>query len=84
MEKFGEKLRSLRIQRGLTLKELARELGYEGHSYLSELEAGKKPPTVELVLALSRLFNVTTDELLKDELSLKPKEITPDNCKDEK
>jgi transcriptional regulator with XRE-family HTH domain len=54
----------------MTLQELASSLGYVTHSYLSELEAGKKTPTAELVLKLSRLFDVPTDQLLKDELEL--------------
>jgi transcriptional regulator with XRE-family HTH domain len=45
-------------------------LGIQLHGYLSEVESGKKMPSVEFVLRVSRLFNVTTDELLKDELEL--------------
>ncbi len=70
IQRFGEKLRTLRIQRGLTLKELAHELGHVAHGYISELETGKKPPTVEIVLSVARLFHVPTDHLLKDELEL--------------
>ena len=70
MQKFGEKIRSLRVQRGMTLTELASELGYTAHGYISEIESGKKLPTVEFVLNVARLFNVTTDQLLKDELDV--------------
>jgi transcriptional regulator with XRE-family HTH domain len=70
MEQFGKKLKILRRTKGLTLKELAKELGYESHSYLSELESGKKYPTIDLVISLSRYFLVTTDQLLKDEFEL--------------
>lgn len=66
--RFGEKLRRLRMQQGLTLKELATELGYKTHAYLSELESGRKLPTAGLVLRVARFFDVPTDELLKDEL----------------
>lgn len=54
----------------MTLKELARALGHTAHGHISELEAGKKVPTVQFVLNVSRLFGVTTDELLKDELEI--------------
>lgn len=64
-------MRALRAQRGMTLKELASELGLTAHGYISELEGGKKMPTAEFVLNVARLFEVTTDELLKDELELK-------------
>jgi transcriptional regulator with XRE-family HTH domain len=70
IQRFGKKLRALRIQRGLSLKDLALELGYLTHGYLSELEAGKKIPTAEFVLKVARFFDVSTDQLLKDELGL--------------
>ena len=70
MKRFGEKLHTLRTRRSMTLKELALALGLRAHGYISELEAGKKIPTVEFVLKVARLFNVTTDELLKDQMEL--------------
>lgn len=70
IQRFGEKLHTLRLRHEMTLKELAHELGLTAHSYISELEAGKKLPTAEFVLNIARLFEVTTDELLKDELEL--------------
>lgn len=54
----------------MTLKELAVALGRVAHGYISELESGKKMPTVELVLRVAQLFEVTTDELLRDDLEL--------------
>jgi transcriptional regulator with XRE-family HTH domain len=71
LQRFGEKLRSLRVSQGMTLSELASELGHKTHSYLSELEAGKKIPTVDFVLNVAHFFDVTTDELLRDNLELK-------------
>jgi transcriptional regulator with XRE-family HTH domain len=71
MKKFGEKLRILRTQSGMTLQAMASALGYTTHSYLSEIESGKKYPTIDLVVKVAELFNVTTDELLKDNLGLK-------------
>lgn len=70
MERFGEKLRALRTAHQLTLQQLAAVLGYATHAYISELEAGKKVPTVAFVLKVSELFHVTTDALLKDDLEL--------------
>jgi len=70
IRRFGEKLRVLRTRRGLTLKELASALGYVAHGHISELEAGKKMPTAEFVLKVAILFDVTTDQLLRDELDL--------------
>ena len=70
MKRFGEKLRALRLQRGLTLKELAAALGHAAHGHLSELEAGKKVPMAEFVVNVAQLFQVTTDQLLNDELAI--------------
>lgn len=70
IQRFGEKLHTLRISHGLTLKELAVQLGHVAHGYISELETGKKLPSVEFVMGVARLFNITTDQLLKDELEL--------------
>lgn len=68
--RFGEKLHALRVHRGISLEELARSLGYAAHGYISELETGKKIPTVEFVVKVARLFNVSTDQLLRDELEV--------------
>ena len=68
--RFGEKLRILRTRRGLTLKQLAETLGHASHTYLCELETGKKTPTAELVLHIARIFDTTTDSLLRDDLEL--------------
>ncbi len=71
IKRFGRKLHDLRRKRGMTLQQLAEELGYKAHGHISELESGKKKPTVEFVLQVARFFDVTTDELLKDEIDIK-------------
>lgn len=70
IHRFGEKLRTLRTRQSMTLQQLARALGLTAHGYISELESGKKIPTAEIVLRVAHLFNVTTDQLLKDELDI--------------
>lgn len=68
--RFGIKLHALRTKHNMSLQTLASMLGYVSHGYISELEAGKKMPTVEFVLKVASLFDVTTDQLLKDELDI--------------
>ena len=68
MQRFGEKLHTLRMQRGLTLRELADMLGVH-NSHVARIEKGEKP-SVELILKISRLFDVPIDILMKDELEL--------------
>ena len=78
--RFGEKLRKLRKFHNVTLVNLANALGYTSHGYLSEIENGKKAPTIELVLKVSGYFDVSTDDLLKDdrEIMLSNEEEDPD------
>lgn len=70
MQRFGEKLHKLRVRHNMTLKLLAQEIGLTAHGYISEIEHSKKQPTTEFVLKVARLFHVTTDQLLKDELDI--------------
>jgi transcriptional regulator with XRE-family HTH domain len=72
MQRFGEKLRTLRLQREMTVRELAVALGYaaSSHSYISETETGKRTPKVEFVLKVAHFFQVSTDHLIRDDLDL--------------
>ena len=69
--RFGEKLMRLRRHRGWTLAVLASRLGYKSRSYLSEVESGEKTPSLVLVIKTARVFGVTTDELLFDEMEVR-------------
>ena len=58
----GPRLRALRQQRGTTLAELSAVTGISV-STLSRLESGGRKPTLELLLALARAYQVPLDEL---------------------
>lgn len=62
---FSEKLRFLRQTHQLTQAELAHRLGLAKQGYISNLEAGRKAPSLELVLRIGDLFGVTSDELIR-------------------
>lgn len=70
MQRFGEKLRALRLRQGMTLRELAKALGYTAHGHISEMESGKRIPKVSLVLKVATLFGVSMDQLTRDDLDL--------------
>jgi transcriptional regulator with XRE-family HTH domain len=70
MKRFGEKLRFLREQHGMTQQNLADALGFAAHVHIHNLETGKKQPNVELVVKLCKLFNVSADALIMDEHDL--------------
>lgn len=70
MERFGEKLHTLRNRQGLTLRQLGDMLDVS-HTFVARMEKGDKTPNVAMVLKISRLFGVSSDVLIKDELELK-------------
>jgi len=69
MERFGEKLRTLRKQHGLTLAQLGNKLNVH-NTYVSQMERSKSTPNAAMILKIARYFDVTTDQLMKDELEL--------------
>lgn len=66
IERFGEKLRTLRKRRGVTQKQLAKAIGF-AQSYISFLESQEREPSAEVVLKVSLFFGVSADCLLQDE-----------------
>lgn len=66
-QRFGEKLKTLRLRHGLTLRGLASNLGGISYSYISLVENGERQPNADLIFKVSRLFNVSADILLDDE-----------------
>lgn len=60
---FGEKLQALRKARGWSQEELAGRI-HVSRQTLSKWESGGAVPDTENIVALSRLFGVTTDYLL--------------------
>jgi transcriptional regulator with XRE-family HTH domain len=63
-EAFGEVLRELRAQRGLTQEALALEAGTE-RSHISSLERAEKGPTLGTILRLARALDMSAGELVE-------------------
>ena len=59
----GARLKRVRQQRRMTLIEVAESTGIS-KSTLSRLETGQRRPTLELLLALSRVYRVPLDDLV--------------------
>lgn len=70
MQRFGDKLRTLRQHHGFTVRELTRALGYTGFGYIHSIESGKVMPRVEFILKVADYFNVSLDVLLRDNVEL--------------
>ena len=64
---FADKLIALRRKNGWSQEELAQRLDVTRQS-VSKWEGAQSVPDLDRILALSRLFGVSTDYLLKDEL----------------
>lgn len=69
MKRFGEKLRTLRQQQGLTLQQLSEMLDVST-THIWNIEHGRKTPNVAMVIKISDIFGVTADRLIRDELDL--------------
>lgn len=62
-DEFGDKLKKLRTQYGMTQKELGKKLGV-GKSAICNYESGYSMPDTEKIIAISELFHVSVDYLL--------------------
>ena len=63
LEAIGPRLRETRTARGLTLAEVAEQMG-ASVSTLSRLESGRRRPTLDLLIALARIYRVALDDLV--------------------
>ncbi len=82
MTPFGEKLRLLRRQRGISLKQMASDL-HLSSAYLSALEHGHRGrPSPGLVMQILGYFNVIWDEAeeLKELAHLSHPKVTIDTA----
>lgn len=63
MVDFGVRLKTLRLQHNLTQLELAQKLSLT-KSVISAYETGLRMPSYDVLIAISRIFKVSTDYLL--------------------
>jgi transcriptional regulator with XRE-family HTH domain len=69
MKRFGEKLRMLRRRNRFTQSELGERLGVV-QSHIAGMERGETQPSVEILLKLTKIFHISADILINDELEL--------------
>ena len=62
-ENIGPRLREARLQRGMSLRSVAQELGVSA-SLISQVETGKTQPSVSTLWALVTHLGVSIDDLL--------------------
>ncbi|WP_089967922.1 helix-turn-helix domain-containing protein [Lihuaxuella thermophila] len=71
---FGEKLKTERKKKGWSQDELAKKL-FVSRQSVSKWENGQNYPSIEIIIKLSDLFDVTIDELLRSDEELTKKVI---------
>ena len=64
MSEFGEKIKNLRTDRGLTRKEVCQQVGIP-QSRLSELERGVRLPTPGQISKLEKYYDVDSGGLVE-------------------
>lgn len=63
MVNMGKKLKSLRIEKKLTQKQIADRIGL-AISAVSSYESGTRYPSYDVLIKLAQIFHVSTDYLL--------------------
>jgi transcriptional regulator with XRE-family HTH domain len=70
--KFGQKLRKLREEKGMSQQELAKRLGYKTNSYVSDMERGRFIPSYgklrDIAKALRTPFSKLKDLVFESKL----------------
>lgn len=66
---FPEKLKFLREKNGLTQDDLAKLLNISRQS-ISKWESGQSYPDIDHLIELSKIYTITLDQLIKDDLDL--------------
>src|SRR3989337_3075483 len=68
---FGDKIRQIRRQKGLSQSQITKVLGYETNSYISDVELGKFIPHQDKLKRLAKALDMTKDEM--EDLALEDK-----------
>ncbi len=63
MNKFAERLKELRIEKGLTQKQLADEVEIS-QAIISLYEKNVRTPTIDIIIILCNYFKVSSDYLI--------------------
>lgn len=63
-KKLGNNLKRIRTEKGLSQVDIARQLDVS-RGFVSNIESGKRNPTLSTLTRLAKALGVSTDELLK-------------------
>lgn len=67
----GARIKKLRIERGITIREVSEYMGFTTDQAVCKWQRGDCLPTVDNLYALSRLYGITIEDILvvHDEMS---------------
>lgn len=71
-KRFGQRIKKLRVNKGLTQERMADELAITA-SYLAKMEIGARSPSIDSIIQLAAYFGVSLDYLV---FGYEPKEIS--------
>lgn len=77
---FGEKLRALRKDAGMTQAEMAEKLMVSRQA-VSKWETNLSVPDIDNVLAICKLFHVSSDDLMREENTVQKATLKPHSKK---
>ena len=60
----GDNIRRLRMERGLTVRDLQKYFGFEEPQAIYKWQQGKSLPTVDNLYALGKILGITMEEIL--------------------
>lgn len=63
-QKFGENMKKIRLERGMSQGDICRELGLD-RAYISNVENGKQNLTLSTMEKVAKVLGVSVDQLLK-------------------
>jgi len=64
--KFGEKVRKIRKEKGMTQDELAKRVGFESRSSIAKIESGDRDTTQTMIFKLANALGVTASYLMDE------------------
>jgi len=65
MKTLGERIRELREEKDLSLREFAKKLGGLSAAFLSDIELGRRHPSEKVLADMARVLGTTVEDLRK-------------------
>ncbi|MBF0548737.1 MAG: helix-turn-helix transcriptional regulator [Candidatus Riflebacteria bacterium] len=78
---LGEKIKSLRKEKGLSQHEFAEKIGADARQ-ISRYETGRITPSVEAIIKIAKVFDVSIDYLLLTDAARKSLKVDDPNLMD--